>query len=349
VADGDPHEAIMRSIPGGIRGTIAVLIALFGVALLTGPASAQEGRRNTLDELVSAVVHVKTVISPDATSIRNLGREREGSGIVIDESGLVLTIGYLMVEAQSAQVITNTGKTLAATIVGYDHETGFGLLRTLEPPKLKPLAFGQAASLKEQDPALVASYGGAGMVLPVHIASRREFAGSWEYLVDNAIYTSPPHPAWSGAALINREGKLVGVGSLIVGDAKGADEASPGNMFVPIDLIGPILGDLLAKGRIAGEGRPWLGLNAQAVQGKLLVGRVVPGSPAEKAGLQRGDVIVGINGEKAQTLAELYRKMWALGSAGVKVPLDVVSDSNARRIDVESVNRLDTLKLHSTF
>ena len=175
----------------------------------------------------------------------------------------------------------------------------------------------------------MASFGGAGMVLPVHVASRREFTGSWEYLVEDAIFTSPPHPAWSGAALINREGKLVGVGSLIVGDANGENEASPGNMFVPIDLLAPILGDLLAKGRIAGAGRPWLGVNAQAMHGRLLVGRVAPGGPAEKAGLKRGDIIAGVNGEKTRTLSELYRKVWALGAAGVTVPLDVLSDSDA--------------------
>jgi serine protease Do len=222
-------------------------------------------------------------------------------------------------------------------------------LRTLEPPKIKPLTFGSAAELKEQDPVLVVSCGGASSLLPVHVVSRREFTGSWEYLVEGAIFTSPPHPAWSGAALISRDGKLIGVGSLIVGDANGENEASPGNMFVPIDLLPPILGDLLAKGRIAGAGRPWLGLNAQAVRGRLLVGRVTPGSPAEQAGLKRGDIIAGVNGEKTRTLSELYRKMWALGSAGVTVPLDVLSNSEPQRVEVKSVNRLDTLKLQSTF
>jgi S1-C subfamily serine protease len=305
-------------------------------------------RAVTLDELVSAVVQVKTVINPDATSIRNLGREREGSGIVIDESGLVLTIGYLMVEAQSAEIVTNAGRTLPATVVGYDHETGFGLLRTLQPPKIKPLALGRSADLKAQDPALVASYGGADAVLPVHVASRREFTGSWEYLVDDAIFTNPPHPAWSGAALIDRQGKLVGVGSLIVGDSMGG-VPSPGNMFVPIDLLPPIMGDLLAKGRIAGDGRPWLGLNAQEAHGQLVIGRVAAESPARAAGLERGEIIVGINGETTATLSELYRKMWALGAAGVTVPLDVKSGDTTRRVDVKSVNRLDTLKLGSTY
>ena len=327
-----------------ILGLGSILLALFGL-----PAAAEDSRRTSLDDLVAAVVHIKTSINPEGTSVDNLGRQREGSGVVIDESGLILTIGYLMVEAQSAEVITNDGRTLPAAVVGYDHETGFGVLRTLEPPKLKPLPLGRSADVKEQDPALVASYGGPGMVLPVRVASRREFAGSWEYLVDSAIYTSPPHPAWSGAALINREGKLIGIGSLIVGNAKSEEEPGPGNMFVPIDLIGPILGDLLAEGRISGAGRPWLGLNAQAVHGRLFVGRVTPGSPAERAGLHKGDIIVGIGGEKTRTLGDFYRKMWSLGAAGVKVPLDVLADDDARRVDVPSVNRLDTLKLQTTF
>ncbi len=327
------------------RGLQVILIALFAA---TASAAAQ-AQATKLDDLVSAVVRVKTFINPDGTSVSNLGREREGSGIVIDESGLVLTIGYLMVEAHAAQIVTSAGRTLPATVVGYDHETGFGLLRALEPPNIKPLTFASSAEVKEQDPALVASYGGAAMVLPVRVASRREFTGSWEYLVEGAIFTSPPHPAWSGAALINREGKLIGVGSLIVGDANGDNQPSPGNMFVPIDLLGPILGDLIAKGRVAGEGRPWLGVNAQAMHGRLFVGRVAPGSPAEQAGLKRGDIIAGVNGEKTRTLSELYRKVWALGSAGVTVPLDVLSDSTPRRVELNSVNRLDTLKLQSTF
>jgi S1-C subfamily serine protease len=318
------------------------------IPALAMPAAAN-AQTTALEDLVSAVVRIKTFINPDGRSVENLGRDREGSGVLIDESGLVLTIGYLMVEAHAAEIVTNTGRTLPATVVGYDHETGFGLLRTMEPPKIKPLALGRSADLKEKDPALVASFGGAGMVLPVNVVSRRVFAGSWEYLVESAIFTSPPHPVWSGAALINREGKLVGVGSLIVGDSKGDNDPSPGNMFVPIDMLMPIMGDLLAKGRISGPGRPWLGVNAQAAEGKLVVGRVSPESPAAKAGLKRGDIIVGIGGEKTSTLADFYQKMWARGDAGVTVPLDVQSNGADRRIDVQSINRLDQLKLQSTF
>jgi S1-C subfamily serine protease len=328
------------------RPSQALVVAAF--ALLLGAATAQ-AQPSSLDDLVSAVVRIKTFIDPDGRSVSNLGREREGSGIVIDENGLVLTIGYLMVEAHGAEVVTNAGRTVPATVVGYDYESGFGLLRALEPLRVKPLAMGKSADVKEKDPELVASFGGAGMVLPVHVASRREFTGSWEYLIDGAIFTTPPHPAWSGAALINREGKLVGVGSLIVGDALGGGEGTTGNMFVPIDLLMPILGDLLANGRVSGPAKPWLGVNSSEVGGRLVVGRVLPGSPAEKSGLKRGDIIVGIDGAATKTLGDFYRRLWALGTAGVTVPLDVLQSGDARRIDVPSANRLDHLKLKSTF
>ena len=209
----------------------------------------------------------------------------------------MLTIGYLMVEAHAAEIVTASGRTLAATVVGYDNETGFGLLRTLEPPNIKPLALGRSADIKAKDPALAISSGGTAAVLPVHVASRREFTGNWEYLVEDAIFTSPPHPAWSGAALINREGKLIGVGSLIVGDADGEDEPSPGNMFVPIDLLAADSRRPVRQGPHRRARPAWLGVSARPLHGRLMVGRVAPGGPASKAGLQRGDIIVGVNGE----------------------------------------------------
>ena len=321
---------------------------LAGVVVVAGGsfAAAQSTR---VEELVSAVVRLKTHINPDGRTVEGLGREREGSGIVIDNSGLVLTIGYLMVEAYAAEVIDNDGHALPANVVGYDHESGFGLLRTIEPPKVKPMALGKSADVKERDPVLVASFGGAAMVGAAYVVARREFAGSWEYMLDEALFTAPPHPAWSGAALISREGKLIGVGSLIVGNATGGSEKTPGNMFVPIDRLSPILGELIADGRIAGPGRPWLGVNAEELHGRLFVSRVTPDGPAAKAGIRRGDLIVGVNGEAPKSLADFYRKVWAQGGAGVNVPLDVLQDNQLRRLEVKSINRLDHLKLKSSF
>jgi S1-C subfamily serine protease len=251
-----------------------------------------------------------------------------------------------MVEALSAELTTNAGRTVAATVVGYDHETGFGVLRAIQPLNLKPLAFGNSASVKPGDPVLIASH--SGTATAARVAAKREFAGNWEYLLDEAIFTAPPHPAWSGAALISRDGKLLGVGSLVVGDTAGTGEGTPGNMFVPIERLPPILGDLIADGRVSGTGRPWLGVAADDSGGRLTVGRVTAGSPAEKAGLRKGDEIVGVAGAVPHSLADFYRKVWATGPAGATVPLDVEQRGEKKRIDVKSINRLDNLKLKST-
>jgi S1-C subfamily serine protease len=335
----------------GSRGSSAVApsAALIATLLALLSASAAAAQPASIEELVSAVVRINTHITPDGRTVQGLGREREGSGILIDGDGLILTIGYLMVEAYAAEAVDINGRTVPANVVGYDHETGFGLLRTIEPLKLKPLPLGKSADIREGDPVLIASFGGPAMVGGAYVVAKREFAGSWEYLLDEALFTAPPHPAWSGAALINREGKLVGVGSLIVGDAAGGGDKVPGNMFVPIDRLPPILGDLIAAGRTAGPGRPWLGVNTEELRGRLFVSRVTPGGPAEKAGIKSGDVIVGVNGEQPKTLADFYRKIWAQGSAGANVALDVLQDSEVRRFDVKSINRLDHLKLKSTF
>ena len=256
----------MSSFPGLVssarRHRFPLLVAVFALAATTSTATAQSP---SLETLVSAVVRVKAAIEPDGRTVDTLGRAREGSGVIIDGNGLVLTIGYLMVEARSAEIGTPDGRTVPATVVGYDHDTGFGLLRALVPLKTPPLAFGKSADLKEGETVLVASFGGPGMLGVAEVAAKREFAGSWEYLLDEAIFTVPPHPAWSGAALINREGKLVGIGSLVVGEV--GSNKGPGNMFVPADLLRPILGDLLAKGRASGPGRPWLGVAVTEVGG----------------------------------------------------------------------------------
>jgi S1-C subfamily serine protease len=329
--------------------TVVAIAVAAAFASATSTSTSSWAQAPSVGELVDAVVRIKTFINPEGRSVSNLGREREGSGILIDESGLVLTIGYLMVEAHSAEVITNAGRTVPATVVGYDHDTGLGLLRTMEPLKLKPLAFGKAADLKEGDPVLVASFGGVGMVAAVRVASLRPFAGSWEYLVERAIFTAPPHPVWSGAALIGRDARLVGVGSLIVGDAAGDKSSVSGNMFVPVDLLMPILGDLLLNGRVTGAGKPWIGLNAEEIGGRLYVSRVTPESPADKAGIRRGDVVTGIGGQTTTSLQDFYKRLWSLGAAGVSVPLDVASGDSSRRIDIPSVHRMDHLKLKSTF
>jgi len=336
------------SVSGLRNGLLLVPLAL--ACACTSPfASVASAQSPALAGLLSGVVRMKTFINPDGRTTQTLGREREGSAIVIDSNGLMLTIGYLMVEAHSAEVTTNDGQEVGANIVGYDHRTGFGLLQAVAPLRAQPFAFGKSAELKERDAVVVAAFGGPDNAEPAVVVSRREFAGNWEYLLDQAIFTAPPHPAWSGAALLNHEGKLVGVGSLIVGDAAGRGERMPGNMFVPTDLLPAILADLIVSGRAAGPGRPWLGLQTDEMRGHLFVSGVTSQGPAERAGLKRGDVILGVNGEPVSHLPDFYRKLYAQGDAGTVIPLDVLRDKDKQRVEVKSINRLDHLRLKSSF
>ena len=337
----------MRNFLGSVAGA-HVCKLLLGITLVVSFNITSRAQSPTLEQLLSGVVHIKTSIAPDGRTTENLGREREGTGIVIDNNGLVLTIGYLMVEAVSAEIATNDGHAVAANVVGYDNESGFGLLQTITPLKVRALQMGKASEINVGDPVVVASYGGPSGMAPVHVVAKREFAGNWEYLLDEAIFTAPPHPAWSGAALISHDGKLVGVGSLIVSDASGKGDGVKGNMFVPIDRLAPILADLIADGRPA-VAHPWLGLNTDDVNGRLYVSRVTPGAPAEKAGVRKGDIILAVNGEIPKSLPDFYRKIWSQGAAGADIPLEVLQNHQRRSLEVHSINRLDHLKLRSTF
>ncbi len=312
-------------------------------------AASPAARAQSVQELLSAVVRIKAFVPPDSRTAETLGSEREGSGIVIDQAGLVLTIGYLMVEAQGAEITTGDGRTIPAQVVGYDHESGFGLLRADPPPRVKPMPMGSSADVKDRDPVLIASHGGPDMAGPAFVVSKRVFAGSWEYLLDEAIFTAPPHPAWSGAALIDRDGRLIGVGSLIVGDTTGTGTHLPGNMFVPIDRLKPILADLIGEGRVSGPAKPWMGLNTEELRGRLFVTRVSPESPAARVGIEPGDVVVEVRGETPRDLPDFYRKVWALGAAGVEVPLRILHGSTMRDVTIKSIDRRDHLRIGRTY
>jgi len=319
---------------------IAVMRLLISLLALTlAPAFAQDKEKDEAAELLSGVVQVKAKILPNARSLATLGPQRQGSGALVRE-GYVLTIGYLVIEAESIEVTGADGKSVPATLAGYDHASGFGLLKLIGPLAGEPLTLGNSAALEERAPAMIASFGGRDGVSVVYVVSRRPFYGSWEYQLDSAIYTYPPVQNWSGAALIGAKGELLGIGSLVVGDAGGPGTQSPGNMFVPIDLLKPIFEDLIAKGRAAGPLRPWLGLNAEEMRGRLFVARVSPEGPAERAGLKSGDIVIGVGADEVTSLAELYRKVWGRGEAGVEVPLRVLQGMQVKEIKVRSIDRL---------
>ena len=282
-----------------------------------------------------SVVRLHARVVPDARSRQSLGAEREGTGIVIDSSGLILTIGYLIQEAETVEINAVDGRKSPATVIAYDYATGFGLLRALTPPAIKPIEFGDSKGLPDREPVLIVGFDG---VAPAFVVSKRPFAGSGEYLLDEAIFTAPATVNWQGAALVNKEGKLIGVGSLAVGDAMGGSGV-PGNMFVPIDLLKPILGNLIAQGHATDKPRPWLGVNTQDLQGKLMITRVSPDSPADKAGLAAGDIILGVRGEQLKGHADFYKKLWSSGDAGSVIALDVLKGVEVRKLDVRSMDR----------
>jgi S1-C subfamily serine protease len=221
-------------------------------------------------------------------------------------------------------------------VLGYDNATGMGLLKALTPLPVKAVDMGESGAVKERELVLIVGFDG---VAPAYVVSKRPFVGYWEYLLDEAIYTAPATVNWQGAALLSREGKLLGIGSLAVGDALGTRANIAGNMFVPIDVVKPVVGDMIANGKSTAKPRPWLGVNTQEVQGNLIVTRVSPESPAEDAGLQTGDVIVGIGGKRVQGQKDFYTKLWATGNAGVDVPLEVLKGNQVQSYTVKSRDR----------
>ena len=319
-----------------------------GLALCAAAAASGAAAQDRAEDTLGAVVGVQARIQANARSVETLGAQRRGSGALIRD-GYVLTIGYLVIEAESIQVIGADGRTVPATIAAYDHASGFALLRVVGTLNAKPLALGDSAALAEREPGLVITAPAREAPTLVHVVSRRPFSGSWEYMLDSAIFTYPPIADWSGAPLIGAKGELLGIGSLIVPDAGAPGTQSPGNMFVPVDLLKPILEDLIAEGRRRGPTRPWLGVNTDEVRGHLFVSRVSPEGPADRAGLRSGDIVVAVGGEHVSTLAEFYRRIWGRGAAGVEVPIRVLQGAHLRDVSVRSIDRSDYFRASKTY
>lgn len=330
---------------------VAVFWLLGAGSLQAAPAASPEAQTiiDALSQANAAVVGVQTSAAEGARSAQTLGQQRSGSGVVIGPDGLILTIGYLMLEAQTIQIITQDNKSLPARTVAYDQATGFGLIRPLLPLRgVKPVSLGSLKDV-ELGEALMAATGAQADGVDADVAmtqlvNKRAFSGYWEYHIEAAAFTSPPIDNHSGASLFNQKGELIGVGSLFVMDALGDRRRLPGNMFVPVDLLKPILDELQQTGGSKLSRRPWVGLTSSEQGGRVQVLHVTEESPAQAAGMRAGDVVLAVDGAKVATLEAFYKKLWDHPQPEVDIQLTVLQGADIKTIVLKAVDRMSTMR-----
>lgn len=291
---------------------------------------------------LDAVVELRAEVPDGAFTAATLGTERGGNAVVIGGDGLVLTIGYLITEAHTIWLTTRAGRVAQAYPLAYDQATGFGLVKALAPLEVPPMQRGSAADVGRGDRVYMLSHGGRRRALRTRIADKREFAGYWEYLLDEAIFTSPAHPEWSGAALVDSGGRLIGIGSLLTQESA-EGETSQGNMSVPIDLLEPIFANLIETGQSGLAARPWLGMYVGESEGQLIVAGVSQGGPAQRAGVRTDDMVLDVAGERVASLGDFLRAVWRIGPAGVPVPITLARGAELLRLSIRSIDRNDML------
>ncbi len=328
------------------KAYVAIVMVLLALAP-AGRAAAQSERDP--GRVFDAVTAVTAEVPADARTAEALGTERAGTGVVIDDSGLVLTIGYLILEAMAVTLSDIDGHAVAAEIVAYDHDTGLGLLRAVTPLRRPSIRLGDSGTLSPGDSVLVVASPGRSAALPVTIADIRRFTGYWEYLLESAVFAYPPHPDWQGAALVGPDGRLLGIGSLFANDAQRRPRRRQGNMFVPVNALKAVLGDLLTAGRAPASDRPWLGIFSADHSGYVVVTYVSPDGPAATAGLRRGDIILEVGDQPVRSMAEFYRAVWKRGKPGVTVPLTLGREDHVTRVRIVSGDRYRYLKLEKTY
>ncbi|MGE0724134.1 MAG: S1C family serine protease [Alphaproteobacteria bacterium] len=300
-----------------------------------------------LDAALGAVVGVKALVPRDAFTAETLGTERAGNGVLIRGDGLVLTIGYLITEAETIWLSLSDGRAVPGHVLGYDQETGFGLVQALARITVPALTLGESATIKVGDRVVVGGAGGRQRAVAARIVARQEFAGYWEYVLDEAIFTAPAHPHWGGTAVIGPGGELIGIGSLHLEQAREGGSSEHLNMIVPIDLLKPILDDMLAAGRANRPPRPWLGVYAAELEGRVVVAGLADGGPAERGDIRSGDIVLAVGGAEVSGLAGFFRRVWSLGQAGVEVPLTIFRDGRTMDVGVQSADRRRFLKAPS--
>tara|TARA_B100001093_G_scaffold518962_1_gene605782 strand:- start:726 stop:1709 length:984 start_codon:yes stop_codon:yes gene_type:complete len=313
---------------------------IFSVLFLLSASNSYAGiTQDKIERFYESIVSVRSIVPPEARSAASLGVEREGNGVAIDENH-ILTIGYIVIESESIEIGLSDGRRLPAKLVGYDHTSGFGIIKSVVPLRMPSLQLGNSDNINaEQDLLILPSPNrGAGSI--VRSVSRRPFTGWWEYFVERPIYTTPPNGLWARAPILNENGEVLGIGSLFVSESV-PGIFSPGNMSVPINLLKPILGDLISSGRRKSKIQPFLGISSDDSNDQVIVTRVSKDGPAFQAGMRSQDVIMTINGSQVSNLKSFYEKIWESGEAGVTIELTVVRSGSIKKFSVKTVDRMD--------
>ena len=300
-----------------------------------------------LQNSLAASVQITSRAVENASSARTLGKVRQGSGVVIGTDGLILTIGYLILETEQIEIRTHQQKTYPAQVVAYDQATGFGLIKPLIPLQgVEPVKLGKLLDQKTDTELWVVSAGSSVFSSPTKLIDVRSFTGYWEYHLDSAIYTSPPVVNHSGAGLFNLKGELIGIGSLFVQDVMPAGNPSSlaGNMFVPVELLEPIFKNMLQNGTGPNSQRAWLGINAVEKLGRIQIVRVTPESPAQSAGLSPGQWLLGLNGKPVESLSAFYKQLWAIPINSESAQLTIFDGKTIYQIPVPIVDRSTNIK-----
>lgn len=337
----------MAGVPMANGHRPAGLMQLLHPALAAAPRPDRDTLDYDLDAALAAVVRLHADVDEHCATASTLGPEREGAGIVIDENGLILTVGYLIVEARDVTItILGRAEPVVGEAIAYDHETGLGMVRAVDALDIAPLALGSARGLTAGNPVVVSGYGGFEQAIAASVVGRQEFAGSWEYMLDDAIFTTPLHPYWGGAALIGPDGALAGVGSLYLEEPVGEDgDSRPGNMFVPIDELFPVFDDMVGNGRVSRPPRPWVGVHVTEAEDRLYVTGVTSDSPGARAGFQPADAILSVDGAPVDNLPDMYRALWGAGEAGVEIRYTVLREDDVITLRVTSGDRYAFLDL----
>jgi S1-C subfamily serine protease len=319
------------------------MVSLVGEKVPLSARPRPENYRFDLDGLLARVVGIHSIIPSDGFTAETLGAERAGNGVVIDD-GLVLTIGYLINEAQTVWLHLDDGRVVQGDPLGIDHETGFGLVQALGKLDVEPFTFGDSDTVRPGDNVVIGGVGGRSRSVAGKVFTRESFEGYWEYALDDALFTTPSHPNWGGSALISESGELVGIGSLQLERSSGEGKSENANMFVPINLLKPVLSDLRKFGRVNRQIRPWLGIFSTELDGQVILAGINPRGPAARAELKEGDVILAVGGRPVSSLRNLYRTLWAQGPAGTDITLTLRREGDTFDVSVASIDRTKLLK-----